>query len=742
LRSILSLPLAFAAWCGTTHGADADAETTPPMRLPNWIESIGQPTDDAAEGSSDILPVSGKEPGLLDEGIVVPAVGADHASDRSASAWRSPTAPSPPSASAPIIQTAGQQKPATQPKPQPKPQPQPQAAAPSGTVRRWISDRFASAPPETVPPPAADASPAQPAKEQPASVTAPIAATPDEMPTLSIDPASFRGAYPGKTGRAELEGSWGKGEPSEEGDPDTAVWKMEPFERVEVSFEGGKVAAIGIKLAAPMPLADLTKQLEITELRTVAIKDDAGQAIGEVFPERGVILSLEPGTTQANAILIEPLDADAFVLRAEGEIETCSAYAAADLKYALELDPQNLRAHQLLLGIACDQGQWNQALVLAESACRLAPDATWASLKLARVLLALDRPNDVRDVVARISKTSDTSPLVAAQCQRLLGRAALAGPTPDHRGAVEFFTEAIRLAAPLLSKKSPQLQAAVREVLLDAHLGTALAISQGTWQQKGRVIPKWIVRSEAVVKEFTGSDAERRVLEMQLCTGALAVAAGSTESIEPLPWVKRMLELRDAMGETVGDPWKRRQIDWQVGQGLSDALAAAQIRGDASDMLDNATLTAAYLERGGEQRELTSEERKQVGDLLFRIGILHSLQRGDHATAVTWFDRTIPLWTKNERFESDGELGRLGESYVSMAISYWQVDRRDDALELGSRGVDLMVKAVDKGQLEERALSVAYGNLSTMYAEQGDEAKSRNYAEMAARAEASSTTLR
>ena len=222
----------------------------------------------------------------------------------------------------------------------------------------------------------------------------------------------------------------------------------------------------------------------------------------------------------------------------------------------------------------------------------------------------------------------------------------------------------------------------------------------------------------------------------------MAVAAGSTESVEPLPWVKRLLELRDRMGETVDDPWRRRQLDWEVGQGLADALTAAQIRGDASDMLDNATLTAAYLERGGERRELTSRERKQLGDLMFRIGILHSLQRGDHATAVTWFDRTIPLWEENDRFATDGEFGRLGESYVSMAISYWQVDRQDDALDLGRRGVDLMVTAVDTGQLEERALAVAYGNLSTMYAEQGDDERSRNYAEMASRAEASSDVIR
>ncbi len=742
LRSILSLPLVLVASWVTVNGDDTGGESATPLRLPNWIESIGQPTDESDEQPSTVIRVSGGTPAANDENEVVPAVGSDNDSTltRRAAEWRNPTPPSPPMTSAPIVPTAGQQTTPAQSKTGSQPRTTPQPAAPSNSVRRWISDRFATAPPATVP----DQAPQQatPAQDQPASVTAPIAAKPDEMPALAIDPASFRGAHPGRTGRAELEAAWGKGEPSEDGDPDTGVWRMEPFDRVEVSFEGGKVAAIGIKLAAPMPLVDLTKQLEISDLRTVAIKDDEGKAIGEVFPERGVILSLEPGTTQANAILIEPLDADAFVLRAEGEIESCSAYAAADLEYAIQLDPQHLRGHQLLLGITCDQGQWKRALVLAESASRLAPDAGWAQLELARVLLALHRPNDARDVIARIAKSSDASPLVAARCQRLLGRAALAGPSPDHRAAVDYFTEVIRLAAPLLAKKSPQVQTAVRELLLDAHLGTALAIAEGTWQQKSRVIPKWIVRSEAVIKEFTGGEAERRALELQLCRGALAVAAGSTESIEPLPWVKRLLELRDAMGETVADPWRRRQIDWQVGQGLADALTAAQIRGDATDMLDNATLTAAFLERGAEQRELTSKERKQVGDLLFRIGILHSLQRGDHATAVTWFDRTIPLWTKNDRFESEGELGRLGESYVSMAISYWQVDRRDDALELGRRGVDLMVKAVDGGQLEERALSVAYGNLSTMYAEQGDEEKSRSYAEMAVRAESSSTSLR
>jgi tetratricopeptide (TPR) repeat protein len=196
------------------------------------------------------------------------------------------------------------------------------------------------------------------------------------------------------------------------------------------------------------------------------------------------------------------------------------------------------------------------------------------------------------------------------------------------------------------------------------------------------------------------------------------------------------------MGDGIGDPWRRRQMDWDVGQALADALTAAQKRGDATDMLDNATLTAAYLERGSEHRELTAAERKGLGELMFRIGIMHSLQRGDHPTAVTWFDRAIPLWDDNDRFDREGELGRLGESYVSMAISYWQVERREDALALSQRGVDLMVAAVDREQLDERALAVAYGNLSTMYAEAGDEPQAQTYAEMANRAEATGTVVK
>lgn len=618
-----------------------------------------------------------------------------------------------------------------------------EAAGPAATSTPTAPAKPAA---DAVPAPAAPVATAtQPAAADTAASAAPAAAAPaaDDAPPLEIDPASFRGAYPGKTTREELLAAWGAGEAFDRDDGTRGLaWKIEPFNRVEVMLDGDVVSSIRITLAEPVAVADLAKQLELADLRTVSVLDEQGVCIGEVFPERGVIFSVKPGTRAAVALMIEPLDPESFVLRAEGEIDAHAARAVVDLEYALEIDPANVRALRLLLTLKCDQGRWLEAKALAERAEKIDPIDVWTQIKHAAVLAALEMPVDAKAKVTAILARPNPAPLVIAQGERMLGRIELAASKPDYQKAVEHFGTAIRTATPLVGNKSVSVQRAARDVLLDAHLGTALAIAKGTWQQKARVIPKWITRSETIVKDLNRKDDERDALELQLCRGAIAVAAGSTESIDPLPWVKRLLEVRGRLNGAVTDVSGRRQLDWEVGQALADALVAAQKRGDAADMLENSTLTAAFLERGMQSRQLTDAERKAIGELMFRIGILYSLQKGDHATAVAWFDKAVPLWDGNEAFARDGETGRLGESLVSMAISYWQVDRRDDAVTISGKGVSLMVEAVDQQQLEERSLAVAYGNLSTMYAEQGDQEKSRNYAEMASRAEASGTVLK
>jgi len=774
------LAVAVAASTGTLRADESPAGgQRPVMRLPRWIESIGEQHAATRGPATKPQPLAVPRPLATPQPLAAPAVPAAAEQPIAQSTFvsdpvvRDGTKPAPavlrqPKASAgesttrraaewtDLVPTAA---PATTPAVTPAADTaaKPTTAAEAGGLKKWLTDRVGTLPRPLAKPPAplddadADAKPVAesivgdvPTPASKATVTAPVAATPDEMPTLSIDPASFRGVHPGRTTREELQAGWGPGESFTREDGSRGFfWKIEPFERVEITLDGDIVAAIRIKLAEPAAVADLAKQLEIADLRTVSILDEQGVSIGEVFPERGVIFSVKPGTQSATAVMIESLDPESFVLRAEGEMEECGAYAAADLEYAIQIDPRHIRAHRLLMVLMSEQGRWQRALELAEAAERIDPTDVWTRLKRAGILRAVDRTDDARAAVEAVKAAPNTPPLVAAQAERLLGRIEMDRATPDFQKAVEHFAEAIRRSSTLLSKRAPTVQQAAREILLDAHLGTAESIAKGTWQQKSRVIPKWMSRSEAVVAECKAEPEVLQTLELQLCRGALAVAAGSVDSVEPLPWVKRLLELRDRMGENVKDPWRRRQIDWEVGQGLLDALAAAQLRGDSADMLDNATLTAAYLDRGGEQRELTEKERHEAGTLNFRIGIMHSLQHGDHATAVTWFDRVIPLWDDNPRLqEAAKDAGQLGESYVSMAISYWQVDRREDAMALSRRGVDLMVAAVDARQMEERALAVAYGNLSTMYSEQGDETRSQTYAELASRAEASGSIVK
>lgn len=321
LRSRISLlVLILTGTCLPMVSRGDDGVSAPPrtlMRLPGWIESMGED-----EGSVGISPEAraatprGRAPIDL----------ADRADVRPGAEWGTVT---------PVA------APAT------KPVAPPTAAPTTSGFRRWINERVATLPKPTEP--AAATTPADPSADQPVtdpqpSVTAPVAVTPDEMPTLSIDPASFRGALPGKTTRQELEKGWGTGEAFTRGDGTAGLaWTIEPFEHVEVGLESDVVASISIKLAEPVSLGDLARQLEISDLRTVAVKDEQGIRIGEVFPERGVIISVEPGTANATGILIEPLDADSFVLRAEGEIDKCSAYAVADLQYAIQIDPQHVR---------------------------------------------------------------------------------------------------------------------------------------------------------------------------------------------------------------------------------------------------------------------------------------------------------------------------------------------------------------------------------------------------------------
>ena len=68
------------------------------------------------------------------------------------------------------------------------------------------------------------------------------------------------------------------------------------------------------------------------------------------------------------------------------------------------------------------------------------------------------------------------------------------------------------------------------------------------------------------------------------------------------------------------------------------------------------------------------------------------------------------------------EAGRLGETFVSMGISYWETGQKPNAVKLTEQGVGLMEKAAAGGGLAASALDVPYNNLATMHRQLGQDA--------------------
>ena len=78
-------------------------------------------------------------------------------------------------------------------------------------------------------------------------------------------------------------------------------------------------------------------------------------------------------------------------------------------------------------------------------------------------------------------------------------------------------------------------------------------------------------------------------------------------------------------------------------------------------------------------------------------------------------------------------MGREGETFVSMGVSYWETKQRDKALELTQHGIALMEEAVKQGTLERSALIVPYNNVSAMHRNLGSSGKADQYQELAAK---------
>lgn len=599
-----------------------------------------------------------------------------------------------------------------------------QAVEEESTAAQPTADEDAAAPTDDLPTTA----------EQTTAEPTPAAAPPAK-PEKEVETATFSGIRPGESTMDQVHQAWGKPSQSFE-DQGTVhqIFAVEPFKEIDVSYSDKTVAAIVIFMDQVFSAPELAEQLGLDNLQAVIIPDGQGRWLGQAYPERGVMFGFEPEHAQEKQvaqIVLEPVSGLPFLLRAEVRMQKDCAKALADLDYAVQFDPKLARAHALRAQVLVLMMRWNEARQAIDAAIALEDKNLEFRLTKTDLLRQTGDYAGAVDEARQVIAGAEGKPLLRATALVELSRAVSEGPDRDFRRAADYALEAIKLTDALTRSQQPRSRRAARIVALDAHLELANAIAWGFWRQKDQTVPKWLDRAETLAEKLATEDKAGDEYRLRVAAKALAASVGLKGAMDPSPWVKALQEAGGKQLATLTDPVRHRQLEWQVGLALYDAMQAYHQLEAHRQAMEVGTLAASAIEHVQAEREPLGGDAYLLGRLYFRLGTLQVAQDDAHDKAVAWFDKARPLIEKPLPPASQADVGRQGETMVSMAVSYWSVGQQELALSLTEAGAKLMQQGIEDGVLDEGALQVPYNNLATMHRYLGDEKSADRFTELA-----------
>ena len=242
-------------------------------------------------------------------------------------------------------------------------------AARNLSVRRMRSPAEAAPTGESAP--SRNRPPANRSQRPPTSRLRPI---PDPMESgpVSIEAASFKGVTPGVSTKEDVAKAWGQPkETAQQNGGLVQLYSVEPFHRVEVNYAGDKVSSVVIRFDRAFPADAVAKQLDLATVRPVLVSNELGEILGLSYPERGVLFAFEAGkepgkpSMKVAQLVLEPITAEPFVLRAETTLESRCDLSRRDLEQALSLEPDNARAHWLYARVLATMEQYEKAAAAA-----------------------------------------------------------------------------------------------------------------------------------------------------------------------------------------------------------------------------------------------------------------------------------------------------------------------------------------------------------------------------------------
>lgn len=565
------------------------------------------------------------------------------------------------------------------------------------------------------------------------------------VPEPDLEPASFKGVTPGVTTVTELHSQWGAPkEVASRGEEMVYLFSVAPFEHVEVIARKDKVEAIVIRLNRAFPTEKVAEHLALSTITPVLVANEKGEILALGYPERGVILALLPAQAPGRAnfqtaeIILQPLSAELFLLRAETYLWRDPEASLRDLTIAVRLMPTAARAHWLRARILAARGEYPAAEAACLQAVQLSPSEAAYLLTLSEILQRQGRLEEARRALYRAEAMAESRPHLKARVACVGAELATRESPPDYARALELYQEAIRRAEPFAGSEYPAIRQVAKETLLDAYLGAADCIAFGKWRQKEVALPHWWERAERVAADLVENEGRPEDFRFYVLARAIGACAILKGAVDPVPYADKLVELSARMipdsapagvMPSPAEANRRRQL----AQALYEATVVTQNQGKGQKALTYAEKAAAIL-RPVAENPVSAEpaDRFLLGKILFRIGASYAVAEGNHHKAVEWFDKALPVFdTRIEPGLSPTDRGTLGEMLVSMGVSYWEVGKKDLGYQLTERGTRLVEEAVAGGHYPRSALAAPYTNLATMERHRGNPEVAERYLQQA-----------
>ena len=549
----------------------------------------------------------------------------------------------------------------------------------------------------------------------------------------NIETASLGGVAPGKTSLAALKEAWGEPKQSQTLDGRLhLVFAVGPYNHVIATVEEDQTTALLIQLKPAEPIHVVEKKLGLEHLRGVDVADAQGSQLGIAYPERGVALTLESAEKQDVAlVLIEPVRAQAFALRAESDLFGPMVSNLADLDTAIRLAPKHARAYWLRAQLLTATGQYRQAIRSIEAAIQLAPGDGNYRLTKADILARQGRTAEAITNVRAIAVADGVTPLVQAKAYTQLGKLLATPRYAKYRESIQYLTKAIQTADGLSVSQDAAVRREATLLLVDAHLAVAWNVAAGKFQDKGKAVLNWLMRARQYADLAVEKEGGDRQLRFQVAAAALRCAVPLEGQVDPVRLVASLRKAGDPLIAAADDPLRKSWLSWQLGMALSDALAIEHQRGEAKKALATGAEAATLFARCEDSHQWLPETQYRLGRIYFRTGAIHAVYNEDHETAALIYRKAIPLLKLAQPQFAEADPGHLGDAFVSIGVSYWQQEKQQEAVQLTERGLKLLQTAVKSRQREPSALGVAYTNLATMHDKLGDQDQAKRYAALA-----------